>query len=108
LICFHPYPILKSPEVKRVSDFQAETTAKEPELFTQRELSDLVRLGLPKDLTEILESRLCEKTWLALGCCIIVTDIEKGKSFLIFLKNLPYIATTLPSWCTGLDSPIRP
>jgi hypothetical protein len=35
---------------KSDSDFQAETTAKEPQLFTQSELSDLVReLGLPKD-----------------------------------------------------------
>jgi hypothetical protein len=95
---------------KSDSDFQAETTAKEPELFMQNELSDLVReLGLPKDLAEILESRLCEKTWLALGRHTIGTDIEKRKSFLIFLKKaVPYIATTFPSWCAGLYSPIRP
>jgi hypothetical protein len=47
---------------KSDSDFQAETTAKEPELFTQSELNDLVRdLGLPKDLAEILGCRLREK-----------------------------------------------
>jgi hypothetical protein len=59
-------------------DSQAETTAKKVELFTQIEMSDLVReLGLPKDLAEILESRLCEKTWLALGRSTIGTNIEK-------------------------------
>jgi hypothetical protein len=108
LICFHPYPILKPPEVKRVSDFQSETSAKEPEFFMQSELSDLVReLGLSKDLAEILESSLCEKIWSALGRRTIGTDIEKRNSFLIFLKKvLPYIGATFPSWCTGLDSPI--
>jgi hypothetical protein len=90
---------------KSDSDFQAETTAKEPELFMQSEQSDLVReLGLLKDLAEISKSRLCEKTCSAKGCRTIDTDIEKRKSFLIFLKNaLPYIATTFLSWCTHLD-----
>jgi hypothetical protein len=59
-------------------DFQAETTAKKPELFTQSELSDLVReLGLPKDLAEILEFKLCEKTWSAVGRRTVGTDIDK-------------------------------
>jgi hypothetical protein len=95
-----------------VTDFQAETTAKEPDLFTQSEMSDLVReLGLPKDVAEILEPRRCEKknTRSALGRRTIGTNIEKRNSFLIFLKNaLPYIATTFLSWCRRLDSPIRP
>jgi hypothetical protein len=53
---------------KSDSDFQVETTAKELELFPQSELSDLVReLGLPKDLAEILESRLCEKNMVGAG-----------------------------------------
>jgi hypothetical protein len=53
---------------KNDSDFQAETTAKEPQLFTQSELSDLVReLGIPKDLAEILRSRLREKNMVRPG-----------------------------------------
>jgi hypothetical protein len=95
---------------KSDSDFQAETTAKEPELFMQSELSDLVReLGRPKNLAEILESRLREKTWSAQGHCTTGAHIEKRKSFLIFLKNaLLYIATTFPSWCIDLDCQIQP
>jgi hypothetical protein len=92
---------------KSDSDFQAETTGKEPKLFTQSELNDLVRdLGLPKDLAEILGSRLFDKkTCSAQGLHTIGTDIEKRNSFLIFLKkDLSYIATIFLSWCTGLDS----
>jgi hypothetical protein len=91
---------------KSDSDFQAETAAKEPEVFTQSELSDFVReLGFPKDLAEVLESRLCEKTCPAQGHHAIGTDTEKGNSLLIFLKTaLLYIATTVLCWCTGLVS----
>jgi hypothetical protein len=50
---------------KSDSGFQAETTAKELELHMQSELNDLVRdIGLPKDLDEILGSRVCEKNML--------------------------------------------
>jgi hypothetical protein len=44
------------------------TTSSEPQLFTQIELSDLVRdLGLPKDCAEILGSRLQSKNSLSPG-----------------------------------------
>jgi hypothetical protein len=53
---------------KSDSDLRTETAAKESELLGQSELSDLVRkLGLPKDLAEILESRPCEKNMLGPG-----------------------------------------
>jgi hypothetical protein len=86
---------------KSDSDFQAETTAKEPGLFTQSELSDLIReLGLPKDLAEILKSRLCEKTWSPKGRRTIGTDIEKRKYFsqegpLVYCNNIPEMVHTL-------------
>jgi hypothetical protein len=84
---------------KSDSGFQAETTVKELELFTQSELNDLLRdLGLPKDLAEILGSRLCEKTCSVQGRGTIGRDIEKRNSFLIFLKkDLPYMAKKFPS-----------
>jgi hypothetical protein len=45
------------------------------------------------------------KKCTAQGHHTIGTDIEKRNLFLIFLKKaLSCIATTFPSWCTGLDS----
>ena len=43
-------------------------TSDAPELFTQRQLNALVRdLNLPKDPSEVLGSRLKEKTYLLLA-----------------------------------------
>ncbi|GFY01568.1 uncharacterized protein TNCV_2607521 [Trichonephila clavipes] len=44
-----------------------QTTSQEPQPFNQKELSDLVRdLNLPKEVSEILASRLKEKNLLTL------------------------------------------
>jgi hypothetical protein len=82
---FSPVPDSEiSGSEKSDSDFQAGTTAKKPELFTQNELSDLAREhDFPKDLAEILESRLCEKTLSAQRRRTSGTDIEKIVSMLL-------------------------
>ena len=50
------------------SDEFTPETSDAPELFTQRELNDLVRdLNLPNDPPELLGSRLIEKTYLLLA-----------------------------------------
>jgi hypothetical protein len=47
-------------------DFKCYPCSTEPELFSQRELKDLVRdLGLPKDSAEVLGSRLKSKNLLS-------------------------------------------
>jgi hypothetical protein len=49
-------------------DFQRDPCSTEPQLFSQRELNDLVRdLGLPKDSAEVLGSRLKSKNLLSPG-----------------------------------------
>jgi hypothetical protein len=49
-------------------EFQCHTESQIPQLFTQSELNDVIRvLGLPKEKAEILGSRLKEKNLLAAG-----------------------------------------
>ncbi|GFS68728.1 uncharacterized protein TNCV_1959311 [Trichonephila clavipes] len=57
------YPNL--PSAQRPQLKSREITSQEPQLFNQKELSDLVRdLNLPKEASEILASRLKEKKML--------------------------------------------
>ncbi|GBN62910.1 hypothetical protein AVEN_213279-1 [Araneus ventricosus] len=69
-------------------DFNA-SGSNDPQLFSQSELNDLVRdLGLPKNSTELLGSRLNEKTYWNLVSLFHGLEEEKRIFFLIFLKML--------------------
>jgi hypothetical protein len=75
---------------KSDSDFQAETTAKEPQLFKQSDLSDLVReLGLPKDVPEILEYGLCEKKNGRPRDVVLLVQTSRRGNRSLFFSRMP-------------------
>jgi hypothetical protein len=56
-------------------DFQCDPRSREPQLFSQSELNDLVRdLGFPKDSKEVLGSRLKSKNLLSPGTFLMVQE----------------------------------
>jgi hypothetical protein len=58
--------------------FQCDPCSREPQLFSQRELNDLVRdLGFPKDSEEVLRSRLKSKNLLSPGTFLMVQEPRK-------------------------------
>ena len=70
---------------KKFDEFQVGSSSG-PQQFSQAELNDLIQdLGLPKQSTELLGSRLQEKNLLTPGTSLLGIEIEKNILSLIFL-----------------------